>query len=88
MPETDAALDMFTKHITGTRAQIVRALKEATLPPSQVAPEAVLRFAEQHIPDGTRDLWQVSLSCETIHNPSWDTVAGHLTVTVQRTERS
>ncbi len=75
---------MFTAHFTGTRKEIKRKLKALDIPGIQHAPEAVRAFVMGHIPMLLTCKWQVAVSCESINNPSLETMAGHMTVIVQQ----
>lgn len=75
---------MYTAHIAGTRKEISKKLKDLAIPATQSSPEAVREFVIGHVPMLIDIRWQVTISCESIHNPSWEAIAGHLTVTVQK----
>ena len=73
---------MFTKQLSGTRAEIINQLRHMTFPVDVLAPDAVRNYAIGHIPTNATGRYKLVLSVQSIHNAQLTTLAGHVSVVV------
>jgi hypothetical protein len=73
---------MFTKQLSGTRAEIAAQIRNLSLPIEVLAPDAVRNYAIAHIPSNPTGRYKLVLSVQSIHSAALTTLAGHISVVV------
>jgi hypothetical protein len=73
---------MFTKQLSGTRAEIAAQIRNLSIPIEVLAPDAVRNYAIAHIPGDSTGRYKLVLTVHSIHNQTLTTLAGHISVVV------